>query len=59
MYIVTTQFGRMGEEGANQRSPFNSLEEAKNEFCKIFKNKTSNEWEERNNFERKKGNICY
>ena len=55
MYIVTTQFGRMGEEGANQRSPFNSLEEAKNEFCKIFKNKTSNEWEERNNFERKKG----
>ena len=55
MYIVTTQFGRMGEDGANQRSPFNSLDEAKNEFRKIFKNKTSNEWDERNNFERKKG----
>ena len=32
MYIVTTQFGRIGEEGANQRSPFNSLDEAKTEF---------------------------
>ena len=29
MYIVTTQFGRIGEEGANQRSPFNSLEDEK------------------------------
>ena len=55
MYIVTTQFGRIGEEGANQRSPFNSIEEAKNEFDKIFKSKTGNSWEERNNFERKKG----
>ena len=26
MYIVTTQFGRIGEEGANQRSPFNTVE---------------------------------
>ena len=55
MYIVTTQFGRIGEEGANQRSPFNSLDEAKNEFEKVFKSKTGNLWEERNNFERKKG----
>ena len=55
MYIVTTQFGRIGEEGANQRSPFNSLDEAKNEFDKIFKSKTGNSWDERNNFERKKG----
>ena len=30
MYIVTTQFGRIGDEGENQRSPFNSLDEAKN-----------------------------
>ena len=42
MYIVTTQFGRIGDEGENQRSPFNSLEDAKNEFCKIFKIKTGN-----------------
>ena len=55
MYIVTTQFGRIGEEGANQRSPFNTLDEAKNEFGKIFKSKTGNAWEERNNFERIKG----
>ena len=55
MYIVTTQFGRIGEEGANQRSPFNTLDEAKVEFGKIFKNKTGNLWEERKNFERIKG----
>ena len=55
MYIVTTQFGRIGEEGANQRSPFNTLDEAKNEFRKIFKSKTGNNWDERNNFERMKG----
>ena len=52
MYIVTTQFGRIGEVGANQRSPFNSLDEAKSEFGKIFKNKTGNTWEERDNFKR-------
>ena len=55
MYIVTTQFGRIGEEGANQRSPFNTLDEAKNEFRKIFKSKTGNVWDERSNFERMKG----
>ena len=55
MYIVTTQFGRIGEEGANQRSPFNTLDEAKTEFGKIFKSKTGNNWEERSNFERIKG----
>ena len=55
MYIVTTQFGRIGEEGANQRSPFNTLDEAKVEFGKIFKSKTGNVWEERKNFERIKG----
>ena len=55
MYIVTTQFGRIGEEGANQRSPFNRLDDAKNEFAKIFKSKTGNSWEERANFERIKG----
>ena len=55
MYIVTTQFGRIGDEGENQRSPFNSLDEAKNEFGKIFKSKTGNLWENRDKFERVKG----
>ena len=55
MFIIVTQFGRIGEQGANQKSPFNTLEEAKNEFGKIFKSKTGNSWEQRNNFERKKG----
>ena len=55
IYIVTTEFGRIGEEGANQRSPFNDLLEAKKEFEKIFKQKTGNLWENRENFERIKG----
>ena len=55
IYIVTTEFGRIGEEGANQRSPFNDLSEAKKEFEKIFKQKTGNLWENRENFERVKG----
>ena len=28
LYIVLTRYGRIGEEGMNQRSPFDSLEEA-------------------------------
>ena len=55
LYIVTTQFGRIGEEGANQRSPFNNIEEAKEDFKKIFKSKTGNLWENKNNFEKQKG----
>ena len=55
LYIVTTQFGRIGETGANQRSPFNSIDEAKDEFNKIFKSKTGNVWYDKNNFVRQKG----
>lgn len=45
LYIVLTRYGRIGEDGMNQRTPFNTVEEAKKEFSTIFKQKTSNEWE--------------
>ena len=50
VYVVFTRWGRIGEIGANHRTPFGTLEEAKTEFCKIFKQKTPNEWGEKDNF---------
>jgi len=45
LYIVLTRYGRIGEIGVNQRTPFNDVEEAKKEFSTIFKQKSGNEWE--------------
>ena len=44
LYVVFTRYGRIGEDGMNQRSPFNKVEDAKKEFCSIFKSKTGNEF---------------
>ena len=55
LYIVTSQFGRIGEEGCNQRSPFNNIDDAKEDFKKLFKSKTGTLWEDRANFQRQKG----
>lgn len=37
LYVVFTRWGRIGEHGMNQRTPFNNLDEAKIEYNKIFK----------------------
>ena len=42
LYIVLTRYGRIGERGMHQRSPFNDVEEAKTEFRTIFKQKSGN-----------------
>jgi hypothetical protein len=34
----------------NQRSPFNKIEDAKAEFCSIFKSKTGNDFNDLSNF---------
>ena len=44
LYVVFTRWGRIGEPGMNQRTPFGSVEDAKKEFCSIFKSKTSNDF---------------
>jgi len=44
LYIVLTRYGRIGEMGMHQRTPFNDLEDAKKEFNTIFKSKSNNEW---------------
>lgn len=45
LYIVLTRYGRIGETGMNQRTPFNTVDDAKKEFATIFKQKSGNEWE--------------
>jgi len=37
VYVVFTRWGRIGETGAYQRTPFSVREEAEAEFNKIFK----------------------
>jgi predicted DNA-binding WGR domain protein len=44
LYVVLTRFGRIGESGMNQRTPFTKFEDALEDFSTIFKQKTGNEW---------------
>lgn len=54
LYIVFTRYGRIGEDGMNQRTPFNNIEEAKKDYCAIFKSKTGNDFTDLDNFTRVK-----
>ena len=55
LYIVFTRWGRIGETGMNQRTPFNDVEEAKADYKKIFKSKTGgNNFDELDKFDRVK-----
>ncbi len=51
--ILLTRWGRIGEEGAFQKTPFSKEEEALKEFAKIFEQKTHNRWMDVNNFKKK------
>lgn len=42
-----------------QKTPFNTLELGVAEFKKIFKNKTSNEWDNRDNFQEPRAKNKY
>lgn len=50
VFVVFTNWGRIGEEGKFQNTPFHSDEDAISEFKKIFKSKTGNAWESRAEF---------
>lgn len=55
LYVVFTRWGRIGEPGMNQRSPFGNVDESKVEFRKIFKQKTGgNNFDELETFTRQK-----
>ncbi len=44
MCILFTRWGRIGDQGQYQRTPFSTFKEARDEFCKIFKQKTANDF---------------
>uniref|UniRef100_K3W5K5 Poly [ADP-ribose] polymerase n=1 Tax=Globisporangium ultimum (strain ATCC 200006 / CBS 805.95 / DAOM BR144) TaxID=431595 RepID=K3W5K5_GLOUD len=50
IFIVFTNWGRIGETGKYQNTPFHSFDDAVAEFKKIFRAKTGNQWDERHSF---------
>ena len=54
VYIVYTRWGRIGEDGMFQKTPFGSLEEATEDFAKVFKSKTGNDWAKRSDFHKQR-----
>ena len=51
LWILFTRWGRIGEEGAFQKTPY-PKDECIEQFEKIFSNKTKNEWTQRENFKK-------
>ena len=54
-YILWTRWGRVGEPGQSKMDHYSSWEDAKKNFCKKFKEKTQNAWEDRQNFQPRSG----
>ncbi|XP_071081128.1 poly [ADP-ribose] polymerase tankyrase-like [Haliotis cracherodii] len=44
IYMLFTRWGRIGDEGQFQHTPFRKKEDGVKEFCKIFRSKTGNDW---------------
>jgi ankyrin repeat protein/predicted DNA-binding WGR domain protein len=50
VYILFTRWGRVGTSGQFQQTPYSAIEDARKEFCSIFKSKSGNPWEDRHSF---------
>ena len=44
LFILFNRWGRIGDTGNYQRTPFPKKEDAVKEFCKVFRAKTANKW---------------
>ena len=53
VFVVCTRWGRIGESGQHQQTPFSIKEEAIKEFTKIFASKSGNKWEDKAQFVKK------
>jgi predicted DNA-binding WGR domain protein len=53
LYFLFTRWGRIGDEGQYQLTPYSTLEECRKEFLKVFREKTGNAWKDTNQFETK------
>ncbi|XP_028374319.2 protein mono-ADP-ribosyltransferase PARP3 isoform X2 [Phyllostomus discolor] len=49
-FFCWNRWGRVGEVGQSKLSPFDSLDDAKKDFEKKFRDKTKNSWAERDHF---------
>lgn len=59
VWILWTRWGRIGEDGQYQATPFPRTADAEKEFFNIFKSKSSNEWAHRKDFVKTKGKYMY
>ncbi|MFH4979085.1 hypothetical protein AB6A40_005794 [Gnathostoma spinigerum] len=50
LFILFTHWGRIGDKGQYQKTPFSSREEGIKEFCSIFRSKSGNEFDDVENF---------
>jgi len=57
-YILLTNWGRIGEDGKYQQTPYTSEEDCIKEYKKVFKSKSGNEWDTRASFVRKAGKYA-
>ncbi|KAL9986739.1 hypothetical protein ACROYT_G000926 [Oculina patagonica] len=53
LWVLFNRWGRVGDSGQHQRTPHNDPDTATAEFKKIFKSKTGNEWDNKDNFDKK------
>ncbi|ESO08808.1 hypothetical protein HELRODRAFT_190616 [Helobdella robusta] len=53
MYVLFNRWGRVGDRGQYQQTPFPLRADAEKEFKKVFRAKTGNDWSEYNKFEHK------
>ncbi|XP_015763146.1 PREDICTED: ankyrin repeat, PH and SEC7 domain containing protein secG-like [Acropora digitifera] len=47
LWVLFNRWGRIGDRGQHQRTPYNDPDLATTEFKKIFKSKTGNEWKDK------------
>ena len=50
LYLLWTRWGRIGDFGQYQRTPFPTLMQAQMEFEKVFRQKSGNKWADVNTF---------
>jgi predicted DNA-binding WGR domain protein len=51
LYFLFTRWGRVGDDGQYQLTPYSTLDECRKEFVKVFREKTANAWKDTDQFE--------
>ncbi|CAF4358739.1 unnamed protein product, partial [Rotaria sp. Silwood2] len=51
LYFLFTRWGRIGDDGQYQLTPYSTLDECRKEYLKVFREKTGNAWKDTNQFE--------